>query len=238
MAVKAWVRLPSNWIRNGGLTALRWQNGGAGADNIAALLALAPIAHLADEETGIARATYDQICDATNLSRAKLANGLEILKQHGIVLPEPDGARSNYKLLNYSTDSGWAKFPGKSMYSNDRIAAFKDLRLRRPAELDAMKLFFFFVASRDRATNQANVGYDKIEEGTGVQRIKIKTAISLLASLSLVYIDHIPSRQNLHGVSNAYRIVGIEPTKHMGTTGRALLQSREGMPFPDVSVSN
>jgi hypothetical protein len=39
------------------------------------------IAHAADQDTGIARITYDHICDVAGLSRAKLSNGLDVLKR-------------------------------------------------------------------------------------------------------------------------------------------------------------
>jgi hypothetical protein len=106
------------------------------------------------------------------------------------------------------------------MYSVGRIIAFKEFKLRRVVELDALKLFFLFVARRDQRTNFANIGYEKIVEYAGVKRDRIESAISFLASLSLVYVEHVPSKANLYGVSNAYRIVGIDPTVHMGTRGR------------------
>jgi len=86
--------------------------------------------------------------------------------------------------------------------------------------LDALKLFFLFIARRGNDTNLANIGYDKIEEYTGIKRVRIKTAISFLASLSLVYVEHIQSRINPNGVSSAYRIVGIDSYNHMGTRAR------------------
>ena len=107
------------------------------------------------------------------------------------------------------------------MYSGGRIAAFMDFRLRRVAELDALKLFYLFIAHRDRATNLANIGYDKIEEYSGVKRARIRTAISYLASLSLVHVEYLPSKITSMGVSSVYRIVGVEPYQHMGTSGRA-----------------
>jgi hypothetical protein len=222
MTIKPWVRLPSAWIHGSGLANMKWKSGGEGSDNIAALMALTAIAHAADEETGGARATYDQLCALTGLSRAKLSNGLQVLDRLEILKPGPEGFRSTYRLVDYDPQRGWAKFPAKSMYSSSRIAAFGDFRLRRVAELDALKLFFLFVAHRDRNTNFANIGYDKIEEYTEVKRARIKTAISFLASLSLIYVEHVPSKTNPQGISNAYRIVGVEPYKHMGTRGRAM----------------
>ena len=78
---KKWVRLPSNWINHHyGLKALRWKSDGVGSDATAALMALSAIAHSTDQQSGIARITYDALCSATSLSRAKLANGLDVLE--------------------------------------------------------------------------------------------------------------------------------------------------------------
>jgi hypothetical protein len=221
MALKEWVRLPSRWIDAGGLTDLPWRHGGGGADNIAALMALTVIAHAADSDTGVANVTYDHTCDVTGLSRAKLSKGLEVLTQLKIVRPSKH-ARSTYKLVNYDPSRSWAKLPAKSMYASGRIAAFDEFRLRKVVELDALKLFFLFAARRDRSSNVANIGYEKIEEYTDIRRVRIKPAISFLASLSLVYVEHIPSRINVTGISNAYRLVGLDSYNHMGTRGRSM----------------
>ena len=221
MNLKKWVRLPSLWIEGGGLRRLRWGAAGQGADNTAALMALAAIAHTADEETGVARATYDGLCAATGLSRAKLSNGLSVLERLEVI-KRTAGGRSLYTLTSYDPKGGWAKLPAKSMYVSDRIVAFEDFRLRRVTELDALKLFFLFVARRGRDTNMANISFDKIQEYTGIERARIKPATSFLASLSLVYVERIPSNVNDLGVANAYRVVGVDPYVHMGTMGRRM----------------
>ena len=223
MVTRPWVRLPSYWIDDGDLAQFKWNSGGEGADNVAALMSLTTIAHAADQETGVARLTYNDICDGTGLSRAKLANGLRILKEVKVIQTGPDEARSTYQLVNFDPRHRWAKLPAKSMYSSGRISAFSNFQLRLAAELDALKLFLLFVARQSRDTNLANIGYEKITEYTGIKRIKIKTAISLLASLSLVYVENSPSEVNKYGVSNAYRIVGLDPYNHMGTRGRSML---------------
>lgn len=214
-----WVPLPSDWINEGNLKELRWRNGGEGSDNIAALMALTAIAHVADRETGIARATYDEICLATDLSRAKLSGGLSRLEDLRLVERNPDGNRSQYRLAG--KDGYWAQFPARSMYSGGRIHCFSDFPLRRRIGLDALKLFFLFVARRDTRTNLTNLGYDKIQEYSAVDRPRIKPAISFLASIPLVYVEHVPSQAWEGGTANAYRICGLETRRHMGTTGRA-----------------
>src|SRR3954463_5982005 len=110
-----WVRLPSTWIEAGGLRQLRW--GSAGADNIAALLGLAVIAHHADNE-GAARLTYDELCGCTSLSRAKLSAGLSVLRKLDVV--ESD-RRSRYKLVGYNIAKGWCQLPAKNLYTGNRI---------------------------------------------------------------------------------------------------------------------
>lgn len=222
MALSPWVRLPSKWIDDGGLAKLSWKSGGKGADNTAALMALTVIAHAADQESGVARLTYDEICGSTGLSRAKLSNGLDVLRTLDVVKPGPDGARSTYRLVNFDPNQHWAKLPAKSMYAVGRISAFADFHLRQQAELDALKLFFVFAARRGRDTNLADIGYVKIEEYTAVKRVKLKTAISLLASLSLVYVEQLRSESNSHGIANAYRIVGLDSYNHMRTRGRGM----------------
>jgi hypothetical protein len=129
-------------------------------------------------------------------------------------------SRSTYRLSNFDTGHRWAKIPGKSMYSVGRIAAFADFQLRRPAELDALKLFLLFAARRGSDTNRANIGYEKIEDYTGIKKGRIKTGISFLASLSLVYVEQVPSKTNEFGVSSAYRLVGLDTYNHLGTQGR------------------
>jgi hypothetical protein len=220
MALSQWMRLPSTWIRSGTLARLSWHYRGKGADNIAALMALTAIAHAADEENGVAHITYDRFCEVTGLSRAKLSNGLVVLKNIKVIKSGALDARSTYALSDYNPTGGWAKFPVKSMCAGGRIVAFDEFRLRKVVELDALKLFFLFVAYRDNGTNVATIGYEKINEHSGVKKERIKSAISFLASLSLVYVEQVPSQINAYGVSNAYRIVGIDPFNHRGTRSR------------------
>lgn len=64
----------------------------------------------------------------------------------------------------------------------------------------------------------ANISYDKIQTYTQIERSRIKAATSFLASLSLVYVEYIADTSKTYG-SNGYRIVGVDPYVHMGTSG-------------------
>lgn len=225
-----WVRLPTGWIRERGLCELRWGRGGDGSNFTAGLMALAAIAHRAEQQSGISHATYDQLCSATSLSRSKLSRGLDMLCDFK-VLQRASDARSTYQLAGFYPQFGWGKVPAKSMYRGDQIVAFSDFSLRRIPELDALKLFFLFIAFRDQATNRAHIGYEKIQEYTGVEGSRIKTGCSLLVTQSLIQVEYVPRPGNERGGANAYRIVGIDPYNHLGTRGRS---ATGGMPISSV----
>jgi DNA-binding transcriptional ArsR family regulator len=220
MAMRDWVRLPSKWIEEGHLADLRWKSEEtAGSDNVAALMVLSPIAHNADDE-GLAKCTYDQLCLATGLSRSKVSNGLSVLQEHGVIEREPSG-RSTLQLTSYNEAGGWSKLPARRLYgSSGVIIAFQDFTLRSRAELDAMKLYYLFARRRSTQTNMAHLSYDKIEEYSGIQRLRIKRALSLLATVGLVYLERIPSTLNERGTANAYRLAYLDSYNHMGTRGR------------------
>jgi predicted transcriptional regulator len=219
MTMRDWVKLPSLWIENGGLRSLRWSGDHAiGSDNIAALMVLAPIAHKADD-AGLASCTYDQLGLATGLSRSKISNGLSVLAQLGVIEREPAG-RSTFQLTNYDEPGGWSKLPARRLYDYGQIFAFDTFRLRNKAELHALKLYYLFVRRRSNDTNMAHLSYDKIEEYVRISRADIKKGISLLAAVGLVYVEHVPSRVNDRGISNAYRLTYLEPYVHLGTRGR------------------
>ena len=219
MSLKEWVALPSRWIEDGGLKSFRWVDNGAA--NTAALMALIAVAHNIDRETASCRMTYDEICLATGISRASLSAGLSLLESRGIIRRWGNG-RSTYQLLNFDMTAGWCKLPAKKLYIGNEIAAFREFRLRSKTELYALKLYLLFASRRDNEFNVARISYDKITEYTGTPRPAIKSAISFLASLSMIYVEHLPSNANEYGISNAYRLNGISDRTHMGNVGRRL----------------
>lgn len=111
------------------------------------------------------------------------------------------------------------------------VAAFDHFSLRRPAQLNALKLYFLFASRRDRKTNMAEISYEKIEEFAGVPRNRIREALSVLAANGLVHIEHAASRIYEHGVANAYRLAHLDSSRHKGTTGRRLEGLEDVGPF-------
>lgn len=222
-----WVRLPTRWIEAGGLREFRWgTSGGAG---IAALLTLIVIAQHADQTTGAARLTYDQLSLATGLSRATLSAALTRLRSLDLVEPAPALGQSGYHLVGFDPNAGWGKLPARRLYVGDTVPAFAEFKLRNVNELNALKIYLLFVARRDRETNFINLSYDGIEAYSGIDRARIKPALNVLVVQNLVHVDQVRSSSHEGGVANAYRIVHINPYQHMGTLGRTL----EGVDFAD-----
>lgn len=213
-----WVRLPNSWIEDEGLKAFRWRRG-EGSRDAAALIVLMVITHHADQETGLARLTYEQMLSATQLSKTMIAAGLAILAERGLVEREPAG-RSTYRLANFEPNAHYAKLPARRMYAGSVVAAFRFLNLRKAAELHALKLYLLFASRRGNDTNLANISYDKIEEYTGIDREGIRAGLNILAVNGLIHVEQQPSATSEYGISYGYRLVGIDPYNHAGTRGR------------------
>jgi len=222
--MRDWVRLPTRWIRDGGLKAFRWTGGGGGSDNLAALMVLVPIAHHADPDEGCARVTYDTLGAATGLSRRKISDGLSVLAAQKIVTRQRQG-RSTYELVGFDTTGGWGKLPAKKLYIENGLAPFTHFKMRSRVELDAMKLYYLFVERRDTTTNMAKIGYEKIQTYSGVNAGSIRHALSLLGTCGLVDVDRVRSEVADLGIGNRYRLIGLHPRQHAGTTGRSDLAS-------------
>jgi hypothetical protein len=215
-----WVKLPTNWIqKDGGLKRLGW-NSTRRSDNIAALMVLIALAHHADQDNGIAKITYDDLIRITDLCRAKVSAGLNVLDELGVVGRDPQG-RSTYKLVGFD-DNRWGKLPQKRLYSHNCITFFSEFHLRTRSELDALKLYLLFIAFRNNTSNMAHISYDKIEEHTGIYRGEIKKGLNILAANGLVHVEHVPSAASDYGIANAYRVAYIDPFNHLGTRGRGM----------------
>lgn len=214
-----WVKMPSTWIENGDLKGFRWERGG-GANNIAALMLYAAMLHRIDAETGLSKGTYNQFTDVLNISREKVSRGIDVLLAHKLINSD-NCAQSEYRISNYDPDGGWAKFPCKRMYRSGLIWGFRDFKLRKREELDALKLYFLYVSRRDRQTNHAKISYEKISEFTGINRTAISTGNTILAVNGLIHTMQLTSGQSEHGIVNAYRLPHLEPYTHAGTRGRS-----------------
>lgn len=223
--------MPSGWIIGKDRLALRnmkWV-GTDKADNIAALMLYIVLIHHANikqterfQEVGLCSLSYTKLMDITGTSRAKVAGGLRVLIKAGIVSEISTGRNNIYKVENFGRDQGWAKLPAKGFYSDNykKIKAFHRFNLRLKNELNALKMYLLIVAFRNRQTNYAKIGYEKIIEYTGIHRNEIKSALSLLVGFNLIQIDSENRDIDTFSTVNMYRLCHLEPYKHRGTMER------------------
>jgi len=211
------VKMPSAWINDGGLCDFKWRP--KGSDNLAALMLYVIIVQHMDPDDGVARLTFTQLADMASVGREKVSRGLDILADRKLIERWTDG-RSTYQVSDYEPRGGWAKLPVKGLYHNGVVSAFQDFRLRRRAELDALKLYLLFAARRSNETNMAKIGYEKIETYSGVAKPYIRSALSVLSAHGLIQIERFDSALSDSGVANAYRLSHLDSYRHMGTTGR------------------
>lgn len=220
MNMRKWVKLPSAWMEEGGLSRFKWR-AETGASETAALMVLMAIAHRADLADGLARTTYDELTTATGISRTKVSDGLDVLEKRDLVIREPDG-RSTYQLTNYGEGHVWAALPAKPLYDrNGAMPMFDDFHLRKAAELDAVKIYLAFAARRDTSQNVARITYDQISNYAGIHLGKIKKALGVLNINGLVTVESYERMDGLPGASHGYRLAHLFPRLHAGTTGRA-----------------
>lgn len=224
------VKLPTGWLEDGGLKAIRWDTNGS--DGTAALMALTIIAHNIDPESGTAHVTYDMFAAAAGgMSKAKISAALRLLTKHGRIDRENLG-QSTYSLSDYDPYSGWAKLPCRGLYNGDAIDAFSSIKLRSRVELNALKLFYAIAARRDRKSNLAFMTYDQIYEYAGIRQGNIREAISWLISNGVILTEKVPSRNNPEREAQGFRLRYIESFSHGGTVGRrADFDSSEEVPF-------
>lgn len=166
--------------------------------------------------------SYSKLSGMTGLSRAKISSGIYILKDKKIISVSDEKKTNSYGLLWRANDKGWAKLPVKSMYNEDYsyIYPFKDFRLRKKVELDALKLYLILVAFRDEKTNSTTMRYETISNYTGIITNDIKSASSFLVSLDLINIDksNIEEDSVIKKWRNIYRIRGINRYRHAGNS--------------------
>lgn len=222
MSMRKWVKLPSAWMEEGGLSHFKWR-AETGASQTAALMVLMSVAHRADLASGLARITYDELTIATGISRTKVSDGLDLLSDRKLVIREPLG-RSTYQLANYGDGHVWAALPAKPLYdSSGAIPMFDDFHLRKAAELDALKIYLAFAARRDSALNVTRITYHQINDYTGVHLGRIKRALGILNINGLITVESYERRDGQPGAAHGYRLSHLFPSRHAGSTGRASL---------------
>lgn len=243
--MQSWVKMPTRWLREQHtdklLPRMKWQ-GEEKSSYIACLMIFIVFsqharrytkADLDDEANEVAlpyiegevNLSYNDLQEITGLSRIKVAEGVALLVKYKLVsrmdaqyLP---GTRMRYQLNGVSDDLGWGKLPWRKLYTGGRMVAFQDFKLRKRAELDALKIYLIIIAFRDTASNSTKISFDKISEYTGIHRSYIKAALSILILHNLIQVDkHLNDDSDVRN-HNVYRVRHVDPYRHAGTDANA-----------------
>jgi hypothetical protein len=239
--MKDWVKMPTKWIlnkENPPLVGFQWKGNDKSAHISAIMLYLTISHHVNDTpnrqfpEIGHAKLSFTELMDITDISRAKVAEGLSVLTAKGLIEKIVTDKTNIYRIYNYGVGS-WGKLPAKLLYDKSMkyIMAFKHFNLRIKNELNALKLYLLLVAFRNNDTNYATISYKTITYYTGIHRNEIKSAISLLINIKFIQLDKTSSEMDPDKTVNLYRIVGIDRYRHSGTMSEE--QFSELLPSPD-----
>lgn len=214
-----WGRFPSGWIAEGQLKRFKWNR--VRTNGIAALRVYTVLAQRLRDADGIVRATYEALTENANLSRASVSAGLRLLEAEELVVSgEAAGGKGRYRFLAYDPTRGWAKLPAQKLYDGMQFRPFKTWHMRSQVELHAMRLYLLIAARRDTTYNEAFLTYEKIHEYTRMSDTQITSGLSLLNTSSMIYV--VSHSRDGHGTARGYRLVGVEPFKHRGTSAREL----------------
>lgn len=190
--VRHWHGMPSLDVREA-LPKLMWakpEDGSAAAATAALMLWIA-LRFTADKtvdddrQSGWAStASYDELHEATGLSRTLIAQGLQRLESLGAIARSGSSQRRQYALV--SSAMGWFKLPCQALIVGGRIKPFLSFTMRSKHELHALKLYLFLASVRANRLPYSMANYDTINSRTGIQERDIPRAINVLNASGLI----------------------------------------------------
>ncbi|EQA6227947.1 winged helix-turn-helix domain-containing protein [Enterobacter ludwigii] len=201
MIKSIWFKMPSTWIRNGGLRHFKWNSDELGTPSakVAALQMFYSIAMTLEtvEFTefinvkivrDVSKATFNRFRTLTGLSRASISAGLEALIQSGLVIRHRDGKRCYYEISGYVPGGGgWCKVPLRKVTGPyGEIKAFHQFSLRKKIELYAMKFYLYICFARDNHTEGTYASFEAINKATGIPERDIPSTYSYLIGVGLI----------------------------------------------------
>lgn len=200
-----WSKLPSRWIRDGGLRAFEASGAAAALKVYLALVMFANFKpSLASPVAGTAALTFSQLEALCGISRRSIAGGLRLLEAHARITTDADGAAHRYVLAGFD-DSGWAKVPKAHLLAEHRFDA---VPIRGVLHLDALKLYLTLLSFRANDSSQALLSYDKIGHYTGIPRPRIRRAIDVLINHEWLSLASQPPTSSPHQPSTIYLLRG------------------------------
>lgn len=213
-----WSKLPTWWIETERdiLPEFKWKSGGIGSNETAALMCYILLVHRTSGQDIDVRITYFDFMDTLSLSKAKVAEGLKILRDRGII-DRPD--ISLFYVNEIAKSRPWGKLPCKSMYTTtgQTIKMFKSFTLRHRNELNALKLLILVCSRADSLSGRAMIASKTINQWSGIPTNDVKSAASLLISNGLMHQERIQDigTQNVYW---GYRLTGVQARRHGANT--------------------
>lgn len=187
--------LPSEWIRNKRLKEfIATVRKGESIAALKCLLALNLYMDYYLKETG--QISYNDLEDATNLSRPMVCTGINILLSMNIIEIKEESSGRKARIYKFViNDKRWAKIP------RDKTVSFiKNLNNRGMSSLSALKIYLTLLAVKMNKLDTVTIGYEKIREYTGLQSKDIKPGLQVLFEHRLIRIE-----QELDGVTRKYK---------------------------------
>jgi hypothetical protein len=204
-----WVKMPSSWIRDGGLRehfSSRIEKCVSG--DIAALKIYICICLYSDRKmvstplTAFnnrmsfypkrerefigSHLTYDQLSEYCSLSRVLVSRGIKKLISSGLIKKEGTRKKVIYEI-NHLNNAGWCKLPCKALIGVDgKILSFKGLKNRYQSERDALKIFLYLLSIRSNDQSEVTVSRGKISNTTGLSVYEIDSSIGVLRAVELL----------------------------------------------------
>ncbi|SUD38615.1 replication protein [Ectopseudomonas mendocina] len=190
----------TQWVRQDGLKSFR--GGSSAGRSIAALkcfIALGISVHFMTRKVKLSLSGFEEL---TGLSKPMVIRGIEALEQEGVV-SVVRGAHTNEYTLNHDyQEEHWAKLPVARLRKH-----LKEIPNRGLIPLTALKIYLVLATVRQRHSIEANIGYDKLREKTGVQRSQIRSALDILLNHSLIRVMQVEADTKTF---NTYALLGLK----------------------------
>jgi len=190
----------TQWVRQDGLKSFR--GGSSAGRSIAALkcfIALGISVHFMTRKVKLSLSGFEEL---TGLSKPMVIRGIEALEQEGVV-SVVRGAHTNEYTLNHGyQEEHWAKLPVARLRKH-----LKEIPNRGLIPLTALKIYLVLATVRQRHSIEANIGYDKLREKTGVQRSQIRSALDILLNHSLIRVIQVEADTKTF---NTYALLGLK----------------------------
>lgn len=192
MVIRTWSMMPTEWVTNGTIQEFKRADGSAGPASLMLFFTLCHYAEVLSPPTGIsvsiAQITYTKMGELASLSRKLVSSGLTKLEAVGMIERVGSKRIGAYRLSGMGPGKRWAKLPGRALLSpaRFRFSPFECFSLRNKHELNAMKLYLYYVSIRDRTSPYSEASFETIGEKTGVAERHIPAANSLLVASGLL----------------------------------------------------